>query len=100
MECVKIKENKSLTYKGKCQDTRYLPLEKGKRNEIYYAMTNHCMNNIGKSFFCIVYRNKACVSNELANLIYYKVEKNQACRIETIKQELWNYANQRRRDNI
>ena len=41
------------------------------------------MNNRGKAAFGIVNSNKVCVSIELANLIYDKVE------IEIIKQELY-----------
>ena len=46
------------------------------------------MNNRSKSTFCIVNSNKVCVSTQLVNLIYDKVERNQVLRIETIKQEL------------
>ena len=46
------------------------------------------MNNIVKSAFCIVNSNEACISTDVANLIYSKVEKNQVLRIETIKQQL------------
>ena len=46
------------------------------------------MNNGGKLTFCIVNSNKACVTTELAKLIYNKVEKNWVLRTETIKQEL------------
>ena len=49
---------------------------------------NHCMNNRGKSTFCTVNSNDTCISTALANLIYHKVEKIWALRIETIKQEL------------
>ena len=45
------------------------------------------MNNGGKSTFCILNCNKACISTELANLIYDRVGKNQVLRIETIEQE-------------
>ena len=46
------------------------------------------MNNRGKSTFCIVNSNKACISTELANLIYDEVEKYQVHRTRTMKQEL------------
>ena len=49
---------------------------------------NHCMKNRDKSNFCIVDSNKACISADLANLIYDKEEKNQVLGIETKKQEL------------
>ena len=54
---------------------------------------NHCINNKGKSSFCIVNSNsvnsnKTCITTELANLIYNKVENNEILRIKTIKQEL------------
>ena len=45
---------------------------------------NHCINNRGKSTICIVNSNKACISTELANSIYDKVEKNQVFRIKII----------------
>ena len=49
---------------------------------------NHCMNNRGRSTFCIINSNKACMSTELASLIYNMVEKIQAVLMKTIKQEL------------
>ena len=49
---------------------------------------NHCMDNRGKSNFHIANSKKACVSNELANLIYNKVEKNWVLRVKTIKLKL------------
>ena len=48
----------------------------------------HYINNSHKSSFCIVNSNKACLSNQLAYLIYDKVEKYKVLSIETIKQEL------------
>ena len=47
------------------------------------------MNNRGKSSFCTVNSNKACIWTELANLLYNKVENNDVLRIETIEQKLW-----------
>ena len=47
-----------------------------------------CMNNKGESTFCIANSDKACISTELADLIYEKVETNWVFRIETIQQEL------------
>ena len=38
------------------------------------------MHRTGKSTFCIVNSDKTCISNELANLIYDKEEKNQVLR--------------------
>ena len=49
---------------------------------------NHCMENRGKSTFCIVNSNKTYTSTVLADLIYGKVEKNQVLRTESVKQEL------------
>ena len=46
------------------------------------------MNSEGKSTFCIVNSDMACISTELANLIYDKSEKNKVLRMETIQQEL------------
>ena len=46
------------------------------------------MNSTGKSTFCIVMRNKTCISTRIINLIYVKLEKSQLLSIETIKQEL------------
>ena len=47
-----------------------------------------CMNSKGKLTFYIVNSDKACISTELADLIYDNIERNQVLRIETIKQEL------------
>ena len=69
------------------QDTRYLPLEEERGMTYTNLQQNHYMNNRGKPSLCIVIRH-ACISPELANLIYDKVEKNQVLRIKTIKQEL------------
>ena len=49
---------------------------------------NHYMNNRDKSLFYILNSNKACISTELVNLIYKKLEKNQELKIETTEQEL------------
>ena len=46
------------------------------------------MNNRGKSTFCVINSDKLCISTDLANLIYDRVEKNQLLRIKTLKQEL------------
>ena len=44
--------------------------------------------NRGRSTCCTVNSNNACISTELANLIYDKVENNDVLTIETVKQEL------------
>ena len=46
------------------------------------------MNSKGKPIFCIVNSDKACISTELADLIYDKIEKDQALRIEIIQQDI------------
>ena len=46
------------------------------------------MNSKVKPIFSIVRSDKACISTELAGLIYDKVERNQLLSIETIQQEL------------
>ena len=47
-----------------------------------------CINSKGTSAFCIVNNDKACISTELVDFIYNKVEKNQVLWLQTIQQEL------------
>ena len=85
MECVKIKEWKSQMFKGWISRHQRFFLGRGMR----YAklQQNHCMDISGKSPFCVISSNRACLSTLLANLIYDKIEKKQVLRKETIKQE-------------
>ena len=67
--------------RGEYQDTRYLLLEEERGMKYTEPIYNHCMNNRGKLSFGIVHSNtvnsdKACVSTELAYLIYIKVKNN------------------------
>ena len=46
------------------------------------------MTSKGKSIVCFVHSDKACISTEVAKLIYDKVEKNQVVRTKIMQQEL------------
>ena len=79
--------------RDECQATRDLPLANKRGMKYIELQKNHCMNNRGKTSFCIiksntVISNMAQVSTVVANLIYEKIENNDVFRILTIKQEL------------
>ena len=68
-------------------------MEKERRMKSTEVQCNHYMNNGGQSSFftansIIVNSNKACISSELASLIYNEVENKEVLRSMTIKQVL------------
>ena len=70
---------------SECQYARDLPLDD--ENEAIYIRLQkvQCISSKGKSSFCIINSHKTCISTEVADLIYDKVEKNQVPRIETMQ---------------
>ena len=64
---------RSYTYKGECSSTRCLPL-KDEREMIYTKLQAQCMKSKGESTVYIVNSDKACISTELNDLKYDRVE--------------------------